>query len=326
MNLGAINIYKKQKSISEYKPNESFSDVFVVRFTKEIRETKNGKYFFEVKIQDANGDGMLKYWGSNDKAKVEEVYNSIQPDAVIFVEGSVSEYMGNIDFSVNEGKLKVLQEGEYEISDFIRVSARDPEEMFSILQGFMDKIEDPEYKQVLDAFFKDEEFLKKFKTSPGAMYIHHGWVSGLLEHTLAVTTICVDLTKFHKLDYDLLVTGAVLHDIGKIEEFVTTTQVKITDKGNLLSHMIMGVQELTRRLDKLEIDGIKKNKLIHIMISHHGSVEYGCPKPPMFPEALVIAKADELDANTVTMLEAKENAGTNDSFTYNKHVGNVYLG
>ena len=319
-------MYKKQKSISEYKANEKFEDVFVVRFTKEIRETKNGKYFFEIKIQDANGDGMMKYWGSNDKEKVEEVYNSIKEDSVILAEGGVSEYMGKIDFSVNEGKLKVLEASEYDVGDFVRVSEQDPEEMFSILQGFMDKIEDSEYKQVLDSFFKDEEFLKKFKTSPGAMYIHHGWVSGLLEHTLAVTTICVDLAKYHKLDYDLLVTGAVLHDIGKIEEFVTTTQIKVTDKGNLLSHMVLGVQELTRRLDKIEIDEIKKDKLIHIMVSHHGKVEYGCPKPPMFPEALVIAKADELDANTVTMLEAKENAGTNDSFIYNKHLGNVYLG
>ena len=82
-------MYKKQKSISEYKPNDSFSDVFVVRFTKEIKTTKNGKYYFEVKIQDANGDGMLKYWGSSDLAKVEETYNSIKPDSVIFCEGSV---------------------------------------------------------------------------------------------------------------------------------------------------------------------------------------------------------------------------------------------
>jgi len=319
-------MYKKQKSISEYKPNESFSDVFVVRFTKEIRETKNGKYFFEIKIQDANGDGMLKYWGSNDKTKVEEIYNQIKEDSVILAEGRVSEYNGNIDFSVNEGKLKVLKKEEYALSDFIRKSERDIEEMYAKLQEFMDKVKDPEYKQVLDSFFNDEEFLKKFKTTPGAMYIHHGWVGGLLEHTLAVTTICADMTKYHELDYDLLITGAILHDIGKIEEFETTTLVKVTTKGNLLSHLILGVQELTRRLDKLNIDELKKDKLLHIMISHHGKVEYGCPKPPMFPEALIVAKADELDANTITMIEAKANAQTNDAFTYNKHLGNVFLG
>ncbi|MDD4082024.1 MAG: hypothetical protein PHD05_01420, partial [Sphaerochaetaceae bacterium] len=115
-------IYKKQKSISEYKPNDSFQDIFVVRFTKEIRSTKNGKYFFEIKIQDALGDGMLKYWGSENKANVDQIYNSIQPDSIILAEGSVSEFNGNIDFSVNDGKLKVLTTEEYNISDFIRKS------------------------------------------------------------------------------------------------------------------------------------------------------------------------------------------------------------
>jgi len=318
-------IYKKQKSISEYTSNKKFEDVFAVRFTKEIRTTSTGKYFFEIKIQDANGDGMMKYWGSTDLAKVEEIYNSIKPDSIILAKGNVSEFNGKLDFSVNEGNLRTLNEDEYQLSDFIRKSEKDPEVMFGMLQGFMNEVKDPDYKKVLDSFFNDDVFVKKFKTSPGAMYIHHGWVSGLLEHTLAVTTICVDMTKYHKLDFDLLVTGAILHDIGKIEEFVTTTQVKVTDKGNLLSHMIMGVQELTRHLDKLEIDEIKKTKLIHILISHHGKIEFGCPKPPMFPEALIIAKADELDANVVTMIDAKQSAGTNDSFIYNKHLGNVYL-
>ncbi|MDD3159970.1 MAG: hypothetical protein PHQ98_03315, partial [Candidatus ainarchaeum sp.] len=100
-------MYKKQKSISEYKINENFKDVFVVRFTKEIKPTKTGKYYFEIKIQDANGDAMLKYWGSSDLKKVEEIYNQIKEDTVIYVEGSTSEYNGKIDFSTNEN-LKVL--------------------------------------------------------------------------------------------------------------------------------------------------------------------------------------------------------------------------
>ena len=318
-------IYRKQKSISDYKPNDSFQDVFVVRFTKEIRVTKNGKYFFEVKIQDALGDGMLKYWGSENKASVEQVYNSIQPDSVILAEGVVSEFNGNIDFSVNDGKLRVLTPSEYDISDFVKKSDRDPEEMYSKLKEFINQVDDPDYKQVLDSFFSDEDFVKKFKSTPGAMYIHHGWVSGLLEHTLSVTQICVELTKIHKLDKSLLITGAILHDIGKIEEFATTTLIKITDRGNLLSHMILGLQELTRRLDKLQIDESKKTKLIHTMISHHGAVEFGCPKQPMFPEALIISKVDELDANIVTMTTAKESAMTNDSFIFNKQLGNIYL-
>ncbi|MDD4251073.1 MAG: HD domain-containing protein [Candidatus ainarchaeum sp.] len=319
-------MYKKQKSISEYNPNEPFSDIFVVRFTKEIRSTKNGKYFFEIKIQDSNGDGMLKYWGSNNLQNVEKLYDLIKEDSVIFAEGSVTEYNGNIDFSVNEGKIKVLKIGEYNPSDFIKVSKRDKEEMFTELKAHMDSIINPELKQVLNVFFSNEKFVEKFKTAPGAMYIHHGWISGLLEHTLTVLNICLNLQKYHEdVDRDLLITGAILHDIGKTDEFVITTQIKITDKGNLLSHIIMGVQELTRVLDKLDISEITKTKLLHIMISHHGKVEYGCPKPHMIPEALIIAKADEIDANIVAMLEAKKTAGTNDSFTYSKHIGNIYL-
>ncbi len=318
-------MYKKQKSILDYSANEQFQDLFVVRFTKELRKTSNGKWFFEVKIQDAQGDGMLKYWGTENKEEVEKIYKKIKEDSVIFVDGRTSEYNGKLDFSVNHGKLIILNENEYNISDFIRKSEKSEEEMFLKLKEMMEQVKDSEYKQVLNSFFDDKEFVKNFKKAPGAMYIHHGWVSGLLEHTLSIVQICFELTKYHKLDKDLLITGAILHDIGKIEEFKITTQIKITDKGNLLSHMILGVQELTRRLDKLNIDENKKNKLIHIMISHHGSVEYGCPKPPMFPEALIIAKADELDANTVTMTDAKENSQTNDSFIYNKQLGNIYL-
>jgi 3'-5' exoribonuclease len=318
-------MYKKQKSILDYKANDSFQDIFIVRFTREIKATKNGKYFFEIKIQDALGEAMIKYWGSNDKEQVQEIYEQIKEDSVIFAEGKVSEYNGKLDFSVNGGKLIVLEEKDYDIGDFIRKSEKDPEEMFSELQEFMNRIKDSEYKKVLDSFFNDEEFVKKFKTSPGAMYIHHGWVSGLLEHTLAVTKICSKIAEQHSLDNDLLISGAILHDIGKMEEFVITKQIKVTNKGNLLSHIILGVQELTRHLDKIKMDEIKKNKLIHTMISHHGSIEYGCPKPPMFPEALIIAKADELDANIITMTDAKANAQTNDSFIYNKHLGNIYL-
>lgn len=146
-------MYKKQKSISEYNPNEPFSDIFVVRFTKEIRSTKNGKYFFEIKIQDSNGDGMLKYWGSNNLQNVEKLYDLIKEDSVIFAEGSVTEYNGNIDFSVNEGKIKVLKIGEYNPSDFIKVSKRDKEEMFTELKAHMDSIINPELKQVLNVFF-----------------------------------------------------------------------------------------------------------------------------------------------------------------------------
>lgn len=319
-------MYKKQKSIKDYLANESFEDVFAVRFKKEIKQTKNGKYFFELKIQDSFGDSMLKYWGQEDLTKIEEIYAPIEEDTIIYAKGRVNEYNGKLDFSVNEGSLKILQEDEYDLSDFIRKTEKNTDEMFVELKKHIESIQNQELKKILNEFFENPEFVKKFKTSPAAMYIHHGWVSGLLEHTLTVLNICLDLEKYYEnIDRDLLITGAILHDIGKIQEFKTTTQIKITTKGNLLSHMIIGVQEVTKIMEKLNTSEKIRNKLIHIIITHHEKIEYGCPKTPMTPEALLIAKVDSLDAGIVAMLDLKKNSQTNDSFAYDKNIGQVYL-
>jgi len=320
-------VYKKQKNINELKANDPVKDIFVVRFGKPPEQTRNGNYYFSLKVQDGFGDMMLKYWGKENQEEVQALYDSIKPDTIVYVEGMVNEYNGKLDLSVNNGNLKVLKQGEYDIKDFIRVSEKDTEEMFTELKGYIDSVEDSELKKVLNAFFEDKEFTEKFKHSPAAMYKHHGWVSGLLEHTLSVLKICLDLSKYHKLDKDLLIAGAALHDIGKIEEFETTNQIKVTDKGNLLGHITLGIEMFCDRVSKLEgVSEITKNKLLHIIISHHGKKEYGSPKLPSFPEAFIIAKADELDALAMQMVDHKENANTDDSFIYSKDFGtNIYL-
>ena len=318
-------VYKKVKGIVELKANDSVTDLFVVRFKKPVEESKVKTFYFTLKVQDASGDLMLKYWGGSSKEKTQLVFDSIKEDDVIQVQGVVKEYNGKLDLSVNEPNLRVLKSDEYDLSDFIRVSEKDVEVMFKELKVHVDSISNLELKQVMDSFFSDDEFVKKFKVAPGAMYLHHGWVSGLLEHTLTVTNICLDVAKHHKVDKDLLIAGAVLHDIGKIEEFATTSLIKVTDKGNLIGHLTIGVQMLTRKLDQLSISENTKNKLLHILISHHGKIEYGCPKNPAFPEALIIAKADDLDAAAMQIIDIKESAKTEDSFVNDKKIGNVYL-
>lgn len=319
----------KIKQLTEYTEGELVNDIFVVRFKKPIRQTKTGKYFFELKIQDALGDTMLKFWGTQSKETIEMLYKSIKPDCVIkVINGRTNVYRDRMEVSVSEdmGTIKILKKGEYDIKDFIRVSENDPEEMMKELKEIIDSIKDPEYRKIIDVFFNDEKFVKDFKSSPAAMYKHHGWVHGLLEHTLTVAKICNDVAKHHKkINRDLLLTGAILHDMGKIDEFEVTSLIKVTDKGNLLGHISMGVQMLTRKLDGLDISENNKQKIIHMMISHHGLEEYGSPKKPSFPEALILAKADELDAFINQMIEFKENAKTEDSFVYSKDFGNIYL-
>jgi 3'-5' exoribonuclease len=320
---------RKVKQIPQYREGEVVNDLFVVRFKKPIRKTRGGKYFFELKLQDALGDTMLKFWGTESKESIQFLYDSIKPDSVIkVINGRINYYKEKIEISVSEdvGTVRVLKQEDYNIKDFIRISHRDPDEMMGELIEIINTIKNGELKAVIDAFLKDEEFVKRFKTAPAAMYKHHGWVSGLLEHTLTITKICDDITKHHpKLDRDLLLTGALFHDIGKIEEFEVTTLIKVTDKGNLLGHITMGIQMLTRRLDKLNVSDMIKQKLLHMMISHHGSAANGSPKNPSFPEALLLSKVDELDAFVTQMTEHKETATTEDSFIYSKDFGNIFL-
>lgn len=319
----------KNRQILDYKEGDIVNDLFVVRFKKPIRPTRTGKHFFELKLQDAKGDIMLKFWGTENKEKIEILYNSISADSVIkIVNGKVGSFNNKLDISVSEsdGEIVVLKEGEYDVKGFIDASDKDPNEMLKELKDIINTITDIELKTVINAFFDDKEFVEKFKMSPAAMYKHHGWISGLLEHTLTVTKTCDDITKHHTgLNRDLLLVGALLHDIGKIDEFETTMQIKVSDKGNLLGHIPLGIQMLTRKLDSLDISEVTKQKLLHMLISHHGRGEFGSPKVPSFPEALLLYKVDELDAFVTQMTEHKDNAITEDSFTYSKDFGNIYL-
>jgi len=320
---------KKIKQIPEYREGDAVNDLFVVRFKKPIRQTRTGKHYFELKLQDALGDTMLKFWGTQTRETIQLLYDSIKPDDVIKVlNGRINIYRDNTEISVSEdmGTIKVIKRGDFDIKDFIRTSERDPDEMMGELKDIISTIKKPEFRKIIDSFFKDEKFVQKFKMAPAAMYKHHGWISGLLEHTLSVTKICNDIVKYHpKLDRELLLTGAIFHDIGKMEEFEVTRTIKVTDKGNLLGHITINVQMFTRKLDELNVSDVTKQKLLHMLISHHGTGEYGSPKSPSFPEALLLSKVDELDAFVSQMIEHKENSVTEDSFMYSKDFGNIFL-
>ncbi len=318
----------KLKGIPEYKNGDMVNDLFVVRFKKPPRKTKTGKWFFELKLQDSKGEIMLKYWGSHDKEKTDRVYESIKEDSVIkIVKGKVSSYNQKLDFSVNEdtGKIIVLETGEFDPKEFIRYSKEDPEKLFSRIQELLNSIKDPDLKKIRDVFLNDNSFIEKFKTSPGAMYRHHGWMHGLMEHTWNVMDICNKVSDNFNLDRDLLLMGAFLHDIGKIQEFDVTLQIKVSDRGNLLGHLPIGLEMFVKKTSGLDISNLTRDKIMHMMISHHGKLEYGSPKPPMFPEAFVLHKIDDLDSGLAGMQDLIENANTEDNFVYNKNYGNIYL-
>ena len=322
--------YEKTQLIKSLKKDEVINDIFVVKFKKPVQSYSNdSKYRFELRLGDSSGEIMLKYWGGTDKQKVEQIYDSIKQDDVIFVQGRVGEWNGIFDISCNQEDpaLKVLTTDEYDLSDFIRKTERDIEEMYSEILNIIESIENGKFKQLLKLFFDESDFAKKFKKQPAAMYMHQGWEGGLLEHTLNVVEICLNTIKIHpQLNKDLLLTGAILHDIGKMEEFKVTSNIKTTSRGMLKGHIVLGLQILLRKIEELDIDELDKTKLIHMMISHHGNLEYGSPKIPSFPEAVALYHADEMDAKVASMIDVRQNAETEDDFMYDKNIKqNVFL-
>jgi len=315
---------RKRQFIKDLKKDDIVSDIFVVKFKKPIEPYKNG-YKFELRLGDSSKEIMYKYWGPPEEAKVKLLYGTISSDDVVLVQGRVNEWGNQLEISANENHIiRILSEDEYDIRDFVRETSKPIEIMFQDLLGYIDSIKNKELQKLLEYFFTDAHFVKRFKESPAAMYIHHGWVGGLLEHTLSVARLCEDILKIHDgMDRDLLIAGALLHDIGKIEEFKVTTNIKVTTKGMLLGHVTIGMEMLMKAMDKLETPEQLRLKILHIIMTHMG--EYGSNKVPAFPEALAIFHADQLDAKVLQMREIKETAQTEDDYFYHKDFGNVYL-
>lgn len=317
-------VEEKKILIKDLKKDDIVNDIFVVKFKKPVEQYRNG-YKFELRLGDSSKEIMYKYWGSQNETYVQGLYDSINKDDVVYVQGRVNEWNEALEISANDNNdIHVLQKHEYNPRDFIKKTKKSISEMMNQLNEIINSVKNPELKSVLDYFFKNNEFVEKFKEWPSAMYIHHGWIGGLLEHTLAVAKLCVEFQKIHfKLDRDLLLTGAILHDIGKLKEFEISTSITMSKEGMLVGHVNLGLDMLKQALNHLNTENEVKLKLIHMMMTHMG--EYGSNKLPSFPEALAINLIDQLDGNLNHMENLKEDANTEDDHIYTKHFGNVYL-
>ncbi len=315
----------KKQFIKDMIKDDMIDDIFVVKFKKPVEQYKRG-YKFELRIGDSSKEIMFKYWGGEDENTVKALYDSINKDDVVQVSGRINEWNDKLEISANDrNTIKILKEGEYDVKDFIRRSEKDPEQMWQELNVFIDSIKNEELKKIVDYFFKDEKFISKFKESPAAMYIHHGWIHGLMEHTLDVIKIADLIQKLHPtIDRDLLLTGALFHDIGKLREFEVKTSIRVSTEGILIGHVTIAIEMINEAAKKEGIPEETAMKIKHLVLTHMG--EYGSSKTPSMPEALALFQADQTSAQMDHMIDLKENAQTEDNFIYNKDLGNIYLG
>jgi uncharacterized domain HDIG len=333
--------------IVDLKYGNKVSSLFSVKYKHPPKQYKNG-FMFTAGLSDRTGEIEATYWGGTDISKLQKIYDSFGVYDVVYISGLVGQFKSKQKIDINEEKGAIRKTDDYDIEDFVGRTEKNIGELILQLSEIIGSISNPHLKALLNSFFDDVDWLEEFKNAPAAMYIHQAYIGGLLEHSLNVAGICKAIWSIYPtLDKDLLLTGAILHDIGKIKEFQITTNIRITEEGMLRGHISLGEEMLLDKIKEIEegsgryhpsgsieawssddetiFPEVLKFKLLHIMLSHHGRGEYGSPKEPQFPEAAAIYYADECDAKVFQYVQIKEEAATEDFRTYSKRLGQIYL-
>jgi 3'-5' exoribonuclease len=307
-------------------------EVYVVRRKDPPRRDKRGNSFFSIYISDASGEVRVNYWGSSDEGAVRRAFDSVREGAVVRIRGTSDQFndITVVQVNLSNGDLvQEVKEGEYDLSDFVACSVRDPDEMFTELTAIMDKIEDVHIRAMFDRMFGDPTFVRRFKAAPASVSYHCAWVGGLLEHTLHVSRICDFISQLYpELDRDLLLASAVLHDIGKVRCYSVTTTITESVPGRLMGHIVIGAQMVEEACAACDqFPETLKTKLAHMVLASHGSNEKGSPAEPSIPEALALNFADEMDAKLERFIRARGNGGPDDVFVMDRLLGTkVFLG
>jgi len=312
-------MFRKKKRISELKEGEFIDDIFVVKVKRDFKPYIKG-FSFRLFLSDASGQSLeYVYWGDRNESEVKTLFDKVSEDNVIHITGSVGRYRKALQISANSKNIfNVLTEDEYDSQDFILPPNRDVDVMFKELTDAVNLIKDKDIKSLLQNIFNDPEISKRIRKHPGGIEIHHNRYGGLLEHMLEILQYCLLSSKSFKLDKDYLIAGSLLHDIGKLEELSMKTRIKGTRSGQLLGHIVLGIRFLSKRMESLKTPKLIQEKLLHIISSHHGLLEYGSPKEPMFPEALAVHLADMMSSKLSEMQTfiEKVKGNTENDFAY----------
>jgi 3'-5' exoribonuclease len=291
----------KSVLIADLQASQAATGTYLV-FSKDVRIKKgSGDPYLSLTLGDRTGDIDAKMWDN-----VAPVMDTFDRDDFVRVKGLPQVFQNRMQFTIHT--LQRVSDAEVNLADFFPASQRDPEEMFNELLGVIASIGNPHLKALLNAIFADEQVALRFKQAPAAKSIHHAWLGGLLEHVLSLCRLCRLVTPHYPaVDGDLVLAGAILHDIGKTEELSYTRTFQYSDAGQLLGHIVIGLRIVSDKLSQLpEFPPKLRTLLEHLIVSHHGELAYGSPKTPMFPEAMLLHHLDNLDSKMDCMRGAAE--------------------
>ena len=294
------------KYIETLREGMHVSEVYLCK-TKQIAQTKAGKDYGNLVLQDKTGTVDSKIWDLNSPG-----IGNFDAMDYVHVDADVVVFQGNNQLNIR--RIRKADEGEYVAADYLPVSSKDIQTMYEELAGYARSIKNPYLSRLAAGFFiEDKAFVRAFCFHSAAKSVHHGFVGGLLEHTLSVVKLCDYFAGFYPgINRDLLLTAAMFHDVGKLKELSVFPENDYTDAGQLLGHIVMGTEMVGERIraipgfpEKLE------RELKHCILAHHGELEYGSPKKPALLEALALNFADNTDAKMETMIEALRAGGAN---------------
>lgn len=287
--------------IGDLRDGDMISETYLCK-TKQVLKTKAGKSYYSLLLQDKSGTLDGKVW------ELSQGIDHFESMEYIHVDGQMVNFQGALQLNIK--RVRRSHEGEYDPSDFVPTTGKNINEMYSELLKYISKVKEPHLRQLLESFFvQDTSFIERFKKHSAAKSVHHSFVGGLLEHTLGVARLC-DYYADHypMINRDLLITAAIFHDIGKMEELSVFPENDYTDDGQLLGHIYIGTEVIGERIKTMPGFPVAlASQLKHCILAHHGELEYGSPKKPSIIEAMALNFADNTDAKLQTMTEFLNN-------------------
>ncbi len=285
----------KSPFVKEIEPNQIVSTYFLVQ-NKEIRQKKSGEPYLSLSLCDRSGDLDAKMWDN-----VAEVMETFERDDFVKVKGLVQIFHNRPQLTIH--KMRRAPDSEVELADYFPASERNQDEMLAELRGIIERIGNPHLRGLLESLFNDPEIARRYKVAPAAKQIHHAYLGGLIEHVLSLCGMArLAASHYRMIDLDLLLTGVILHDMGKIHELTYDRGFSYSTEGQLLGHIAIAMRMVGDRIASMpEFPPRLRTLVEHMILSHHGRLEFGSPKLPQFPEAILLHYLDDLDSKMECM-------------------------
>ncbi len=276
--------------INEIKENDHVDSLFLVK-EKSSAVTKTGNIYLKLRLVDHSGEIEGRIWTS-----VGNVAESFEKDGFVHVTGKAVSFQERLQINITS--IESLREEEILFSDFFPMTEKDIDGMFQSLLEIGRQIKNPHLGRLLQLFWEDESFVKRFKIAPASKWLHHNYLGGLLEHTLSVAQVVLKIAShYNGLNMDLLLTAAIFHDLGKVDELSYHRSFDYSDEGRLLGHIILGIERVEDKIKQLpDFPKDLSTLLKHFLLSHHGQYIWGSPKKPMTLEAVMLHFLDDMDA------------------------------